>query len=183
MKHLTTTLAIMFFGTVFALAQDRTGTAVQTTKLALSNAIDITFVNNGNSTGSTVDLAFENVNDYANGVEGAPLEIKVRSNKKFIVKARTSSKTFAYSGTTSPAPSMNVQNTLFIKVLENSTGGSVPGSVNNKYATLKRGNRKLIHNGTPGGNNTFKVQYKADPGFEFPAGTYTVDVIYTATQR
>lgn len=148
----------------------------------MSNAIDITFNSNGNSEGDVVNLAFNNVNDYANGVESAPIQLKIRSNKKFNVFAKASSNKFTYSGSISPAPQMNV-NKLFIKVVSNNTGGNVPNAVDNQYKKMRKNNRKLINNGTPGGNNTFTVQYKADPGFEFPAGTYSVDIIYTATQK
>ncbi len=41
----------------------------------------------------------------------------------------------------------------------------------------------LISNGQNGGNQTFSVMYNATPGFAYPAGTYTVDVVYTATQQ
>ncbi|MEZ5017123.1 MAG: hypothetical protein R2800_08710 [Flavipsychrobacter sp.] len=182
MKQLIIIIAALTVTTA-TLAQNANTAATQSAKLALSNAIDISFVNNGTSTGATTTLSFNTVNDYANGVESAPIYLKVRSNKKFIVKAKTNSNKFTYAGSESPAPSMNVQNNLFIKVVSNNTGGNVPNAVNNVYKTLKKSNRKIINNGTPGGNNTFAVQYKADPGFEFPAGTYTVDVVYTATQK
>lgn len=166
-----------------AVAQNvSNSTATQSAKLVMSNAIEISFNSNGSNEGSTVDLQFQTVNDFANGVESSPIELKVKSNKKFHVWAKASSNRFTYSGNTTPAPRMNV-NKLKIKVVSNNTGGTVPNAVNNKYKNMRKGNRKLINNGTPGGDNTFAVQYKADPGYEFPAGTYTVDVIYTATQK
>lgn len=182
MKKLLTIFAALIVVKA-AVAQNANTAATQTAKLALSNAISISFVESGTTTGATTTLSFNTVNDYANGVESAPIGLKVRSNKKFIVRAKTSSANFSYAGSTSPAPVMKVKNNLFIKVIDNQTGGTIPNAVNNKYKTLKNSNRKLIHNGTPGGNNTFAVQYKADPGYDFPAGTYTVDVIYTATQK
>lgn len=182
MKQFFLTL-VLVATTAIAMAQNANSSGSQRTKLALSNAIDISFVSTGSSTGNTTTLSFNNVNDYANGVESGQITLKVRSNKKFMVRAKTSSDKFTYSGNTNPAPQMKVQNNLFIKVVTNNTGGTVPNAVNNQYKSLKKSNRKLINKGTPGGNNTFAVQYKADPGFEFPAGTYTVDVIYTATQQ
>lgn len=77
---------------------------------------------------------------------------------------------------------MNVSNVLFLKVTNNNTGGSVSSSFNNKFRTLSSSNQTLVNNATPGGNNTFNVQYKANPGYNFPAGTYSVNVVYTATQ-
>lgn len=183
MKRITLiaiTLA-MAMSTAYAQGSEE-ATAAQSAQLVMSNAIEITFTGNNSNQGSTVNLAFENVNDYANGVESAPIELRVRSNKKFNVWAKTNSNKFTYTGSTTPAPQMNV-NKLKIKVVSNNTGGNVPNAVNNKYKNLRKGNRKLINNGTPGGDNTFAIQYKADPGYEYPAGTYSIDVIYTTTQK
>jgi hypothetical protein len=41
----------------------------------------------------------------------------------------------------------------------------------------------MINSASKGGNQTFEVKYKATPGFAYPAGTYTTDVVYTATQE
>lgn len=174
---------MMLLTTTVAMAQNANSSASQTTNLALSNAIEISFVSTGTATGNTTTLSFNNVNDYANGVESGTVQLKVRSNKRFIVRAKTNASKFSYSGSTSPAPQMNVQNILFVKVTGNNTGGTVPSNVNNTYRTLKTSNTTLINNGTAGGNNTFDVKYKANPGYNFPAGTYSVDVVYTATQN
>ncbi|MCB9046849.1 MAG: hypothetical protein H6550_12020 [Chitinophagales bacterium] len=179
------TLLILGALAIPAFAQNQTNRqeqAQQAAKLVMSNAIEITFGATGTATGNTVSLAFNNVNDYANGVESSAYQVKVRSNKKFRVQAKTSSSRFSYSGTTTPAPLMNVSNILFLKVTNNTTGGSVGSSFNNRYRTMSSSNQTLINNATPGGNNTFDVTYKATPGYNFPAGTYTVNVVYTATQ-
>lgn len=177
---------ILMAAAIPGLAQDQnnqTSQAAQSARLVMSNAIEITFSGTGNNTGETVALVFNNVNDYANGVESGAYQVKVRSNKKFRVQAKTSSSKFTYTGTTSPAPSMNVSNILFLKVTNNNTGGSVSSNFNNKFRTLSSSNQTLVSNATPGGNNTFNVQYKANPGYNFPAGTYSVNVVYTATQQ
>lgn len=182
MKKIRLILLLAAGAVNIAAGQDNeAGSASQSTRLVMSNAIDITF-NAGGTSQSEVSLAFNNVNDYANGVESSPIEMKIRSNKKFDVFAKTSASRFAYSGPESKDPKMNV-NKLKIKVVSNNTGGSVPSAVNNKYSNMSKSNKKLINDGTPGGDNVFAVQYKADPGFEFPAGTYSVEVIYTATQQ
>lgn len=182
MRGFILTLILATVSTI-AMAQNANSSSTQRTKLALGNAIDISFVATGSSTGNTTTLSFNNVNDYANGVESGQITLKVRANKRFMVRAKTSSNIFSYSGSTSPAPQMKVNKTLYIKVVANNTGGTVPNAVNNKYKNLRTSYRKLINKATPGENNTFAVQYKADPGFEFPAGTYTTEVIYTATQQ
>ena len=86
---------------------------------------------------------------------------------------------FTYSGTTTPAPQARISDILSMMVTENNTGGSL--SYQN-YASIPNGNATIINWGTPGGNRTFKVKYKATPGFALPAGTYTANIIYTAVQ-
>lgn len=184
MKKLLLTIAMgLTAGAVFAQdEQNLAEAASQTTNLVMSNAIEITFNSTGLANGETVSLAFNNVNEYANGIESAIYQVAVSSNKKFRVQAKTSSSRFTYSGTTTPAPVMNVSNILFLKVTNNNTGGSLSSNFNNKYRTLSSSNQTIINNATTGGNKTFNVQYKATPGFSYPAGTYSVDVVYTATQ-
>ena len=88
---------------------------------------------------------------------------------------------FSYTGATSPAPTMPVASVLSTKVSANSTGGSI-GSGFSAYKAITTSNQDIITGATAGGNNLFSVQYEAQPGFAYPAGTYTVDVVYTATQ-
>ena len=170
-----------------ANAQDQanqTTSASQTTNLVMSNAIELTFTGNNTTTGAAVNLAFTTVNHYADGVESGAQELKVRSNKPFGVAVKTSNANFSYVGTTTPAPVMPVSGVLALKVSANGTGGTIatPFSAS-AYSTLTSANQNLIANGLRGGNQTFSVMYKATPGFAYPAGTYSVDVVYTATQQ
>ncbi len=166
-----------------AKAQNANSSASQTVNLALSNAIEITFTGTGNATGADVTIPFTTVNDYANGVESSTQELKVRSNKDFTVAVKTNAANFSYSGSTSPAPTMPVSGVLGIKVAANNTGGSIGANFSSSaYNTLTSSNQDLITAADRGGNQTFSVKYKATPGFAYPAGTYTVDVVYTATQ-
>ena len=158
--------------------------ASQSTNLALSNAIEITFTGNGSTVGADVNIPFSTVNDYANGVESDAQELKIRSNKNFSVAVKANATNFSYTGNTSPAPTMPVENVLGIKVTDNNTGGSIANPFSaNSYASLSSSNQDLISGGSRGGNQTFEVKYKATPGFAYPAGTYSVDVVYTATQE
>lgn len=158
--------------------------ATQSTNLALSNAVEITFTGNGSSIGADVTLPFTTVNDYANGVASDEQELKIRSNKNFSVAVKSSSANFSYTGSTTPAPEMPVSGVLGIKVTDNSTGGSIANPFSSTaFATLTNTNQNLIAAANRGGNQTFSVQYKATPGFAYPAGTYAVDVVYTATQQ
>ena len=158
--------------------------AQHSTHVVLSNAIEITFNDNMSAYGEDVSLAFTTVNDYANGVESSEQQLKISSNKDFTVAVKTNSDKFTYSGNTTPVPSMPVTGVLGLKVTANNTGGSIAGSFSaSKYATLTASNQPLISGADRGGNQTFNIQYKATPGFAYPAGSYSVDVVYTATQQ
>jgi hypothetical protein len=78
---------------------------------------------------------------------------------------------------------MPVAGVLDLRVPANATGGAIasPFSATN-YADLGATAQNLLTNCNNGGNQTFSIQYNATPGFAYPAGTYTVDVVYTATQ-
>ena len=168
-----------------ANAQDqanKSSSASQTTKLVLSNAIEITFTGNSSATGAAVSIPFTTVNDYANGVESEAQELKVRSNKNFSVDVKTNAENFSYTGNTTPTPTMPVKGVLAVKIEKNDTGGSIGGSFK-EYSTLASGDQNLIKAADRGGDQTFSVMYKATPGFAYPAGTYAVDVVYTATQE
>ena len=161
---------------------NQSSAASQTVQLSLSNALEITFTGNNSATGAAVTIPFTTVNDYANGVESSDQELKVRSNKNFSVAVKANNANFSYTGTTTPAPSMPVNGVLAVKVTANATGGAIAGSFSG-YATLTSANQDLITAAARGGNQTFSVKYKATPGFAYPAGTYAVDVVYTATQQ
>ncbi len=167
----------------FASKAQVASTATQTVNLNLSNAIELTFTGSTTATGAAVNLAFNTVNDYANGVSSSNQGLKVRSNKKFGVTVKTNNANFSYTGTTTPAPVMPVNGVLALKVSANGTGGTIASPFSaTAYRTLSSTAANLISNGNNGGNQTFSVIYNATPGFAYPAGTYTVDVVYTATQ-
>jgi len=164
-------------------AQNANSSASQTVKLNLSNAIEITFTGSSNKTGADVNLNFLTVNDYANGVESTDQWLKVRSNKDYTVTVKSNNEYFNYSGSTNPAPQMKVRDVLGLMVSHNNTGGSVvPPYSSSHYKKISENHSDLLKECKRGGNQTFAVKYKAEPGFQFPSGTYSVDVVYTATQ-
>ncbi|MBN8669195.1 MAG: hypothetical protein J0L80_00795 [Chitinophagales bacterium] len=181
MKKVIAIIALAVTG--FAAKAQVASTATQTVNLNLSNAIELTFTGSGTATGVAVNLAFNTVNDYANGVSSSNQELKVRSNKKFGVTVKTNNANFSYTGTTTPAPVMPVAGVLDLRVPANATGGAIASPFSaSSYADLSATAQNLLTNCNNGGNQTFSIQYNATPGFAYPAGTYTVDVVYTATQ-
>ncbi|MFN4247617.1 MAG: hypothetical protein ACK4EY_07825 [Flavipsychrobacter sp.] len=181
MKKVIAIAALAIAG--FSAKAQVASTATQTVNLNLSNAIELTFTGNNSATGAAVNLAFNTVNDYANGVSSANQELRVRSNKKFGVTVKTNNANFSYTGTTTPAPVMPVAGVLDLRVPANATGGTIASPFSaTAYADLGATAQNLLTNCNNGGNQTFSIQYNATPGFAYPAGTYTVDVVYTATQ-
>ena len=77
---------------------------------------------------------------------------------------------------------MPVSGVLAAQVTANATGGTIASAFNSAYGGLTASAQSLISSCTNGGNQTFSVQYQATPGFAYPAGTYTTNVVYTATQ-
>ncbi|MBS1773333.1 MAG: hypothetical protein JST82_10775 [Bacteroidetes bacterium] len=181
MKKTLSIIALSAIG--FGASAQTSSTATQTVNLSLSNAIEITFTGSGTATGAAVTLTFTTVNDYANGVESAAQQLKVRSNKNYKVDVKTNAANFTYSGSTTPAPSMPVSGVLGLKVSANGTSGTVTSPFStSSYSTLSSTSANLLNNCVNGGNQLFSIMYQATPGFAYPAGTYTVDVVYTATQ-
>ena len=163
-----------------ANAQNANSGASQTTNLDLSNAIEIKFYSN--YYGGTQTLTFNNVNDYANGKTTGWQILIIRSNKDYNVTVKANANNFSYSGSTSPAPVMPIS-ALNVANFYNGTGGTVASTFNNTYAPLSAADQPLINNGQNGSFRYFFTRYKATPGFAYPAGTYTAEVIYTATQQ
>ena len=176
-------IAIVSFS-VAVNAQNASATASQSVSLTLSNAIAITFTGSGTNTGGAVTLPFSTVSDYANGVTSTAQQLKVQSNLAFDVAVKANATNFTYSGSYTTGTTMPVSGVLKLMVTANSTGGSIASPFSGTaYATLTATDQNLITNGTYGSNQLFSIQYKAEPGFTYPAGTYTTSVVYTATQQ
>ena len=176
-------IAIVSFS-VAVNAQNASATASQSVSLTLSNAIAITFTGSGTNTGGAVTLPFSTVSDYANGVTSTAQQLKVQSNLAFDVAVKANATNFTYSGSYTTGTTMPVSGVLKLMVTANSTGGSIASPFSGTaYSTLTATDQNLITNGTYGSNQLFSIQYKAEPGFTYPAGTYTTSVVYTATQQ
>lgn len=182
MKNIFLIIVLLSTSTILH-AQTTSGAATQSVNLALSNAMEIVFTGNNNATGNMVNMAFTSADDYANGVESAAQELLVRSNQNFKVGVKYDINSFSYSGTGNLNTAIISPNAMEIKVTANSTGGSIAMPfTSNSYATLSGSDQDLILNGTNGASKKFSVKYKCTPGFGLPAGTYNINIVYTATQ-
>lgn len=164
----------------FSRAQNSSSTASQTVQLLLYPAIDIQFTSNSAANGSTIDMVFSNASNYADGVISGTQELEVRSNRNFKISVKTDAPTFSYLGGQNTA-SMPVNNRLFMTVTGNQTGGSVAAGFQN-YASLSANNQDVVLDGVQGSGKKLIIAYKAKPDMGYPAGTYSVGVVYTATQ-
>ena len=169
-------LASFFMATTIANAQENSGTASQSVTLNLAPVIQISAMTSPN-----VNLGFNNISNYVHGVESANQQFKIHSNKDYLVTVRANAAHFSYSGNAYPAPQMPVSNTLFLSVAENNTGGTIANSFSN-FVSLSDNSKQLLLNCKNGGDKTFSINYKAIPGPQYPAGDYTVGILYTATQ-
>lgn len=162
-----------------AAAQSAGANAVQQVQLDLHNAIELSWVNN-----NAVQLSFRNTTDFEKGVVSEPQQLRVCSQQKFDITIRATAPHFTYNGASTPQPAMPVDGVLSIRVLQNTTCGTVaaPFSLRN-YHTIKSSDANLIINGESCSAENISVVYHAVPGFTYPPGVYTVDVIYTATQQ
>lgn len=184
MKKIITLSALLILSTVVSYGQNASGAAQQSVQLGLSNALDITFTNTSSSQGSTVTMAFNNADHYTNGVESGTQEIKIRSNKTFKVGVKIDLGSFSYVGNGNLNSAVIPSNAFQLKLVNNTTSGTIAAPFSTSgYATLTDTEQDLILNGANGSDRRFSLKYKCNPGWGMPAGTYTFDVVYTATQQ
>ncbi|HYD21001.1 MAG TPA: hypothetical protein VEB40_05955 [Flavipsychrobacter sp.] len=184
MKRITLFITFCLLVQTAVTAQNKSGSASQAASLVLNNSIDISYMATGDGTGNDAIMQFSTPADYSNGVTSPEQLLRVRSNKNFKVAVRCDASSFAYQGGDNNTIESMPDNALWLKVTANNTGGAVKAPFSTSgYATLSEENQDLLVNGNYGGNQTFSVQYKCTPGFNLPAGTYTMNVVFTATQE
>lgn len=157
-----------------------TASAAQSVELLLAPSIDIRFSGTGTNAGGTISMVFDDVSKFEDGVVSSAQELEVRTNRTFKISVQTGASTFTYVGPASNA-AMPVNNRLFLTLTGNNTGGNIASGFDS-YKSLSATTQELLLNGERGDERKFMVTYKAKPDFDYPAGAYTVDVLYTATQ-
>ena len=157
------TLTVVLFAAFTAAHAQSTATASQTVSLTLQNAIDISI-----SSATGTSFTFDDVAKYQNGLTNTSAStFLVKSNRPWAVTVKSAAANF--TGPASPATQMP-SSVLGVRL----TGGSTFGALSTTAASLTSGAR---------GSNSFNVDYNATPGFNYDAGTYTMSVVYTATQQ
>jgi hypothetical protein len=131
----------------------------QAFSLTLNNVIDITV-------SGTPSATFSSATDYDNGVTvtgGATIAIKSNKNWTLAVKAASAN----FTGTPSTIPCSVLE-------FKNQSGGS--------FAALST-NDASAGTGNKGNAGSAIIDYKVNPGYSYEAGSYSISVIYTATQQ
>ena len=157
------TLAVVFFAAFTAANAQSTSTASQTVTLNLQNAINISI-----SSATGTSFTFDDVTEYQNGHTNANAStLQVKSNRPWAVTVKAATATF--SGPALPATQMP-STVLGVRL----NGGSTFSALSTTAASLTSGSR---------GSSQFSIDYNANPGFNYDAGTYSLSVVYTATQQ
>jgi len=168
-------------GTISAQEIDgNVGQTSQTVQLNLSPVIGIKFSNTNSSSGSLINMNFQNIAQMNEGLISGEQELIIQSNKNFKISVQTDASNFNYLGDGNA--NLPVQNTLFLAIKGNTTGGAIPSNFNNNFQSLSNNSQDVVLDANQGSDQRISFNYKAKPGLNHPAGSYTVGVIYTATQ-
>ena len=157
----TIILAMAFTALAFGANAQATSSANQTITLTLQNQIDISI-----SSATGTSFTFATPADYSTGLTNTSAStFSVKSNQAWAVTVKAAAANFTSAAATAmPASVLGVR----------LTGGSTYTSLSTTAASFTSGSR---------GSSRFTVDYNANPGFNYDAGSYTMNVVYTATQQ
>ena len=163
-------------------AQDINSNSVQPTTLDMAEVVSATLFPPGSTGSATVDLPIGGTSALADGIESPEIKVTLQSTTDFDISVSASSENFSYSGPSNSNTLMQVKDVLSIIITENNTGGSV-GNGLTQYQPIDGIQGKLAISSGLRGVRTFAFKYKAQPGFNSPAGTYTTDIVYTISKK
>jgi hypothetical protein len=160
MKKILLSIAALFIGMISLNAQTTTATVSQTVTLILKNCISINLTS---ATGTS--FSFDNTDNYLNGETNATAStFEVKSNRPWAVTVKTTTANFSGPSAAMPASVLGVR----------LNGAASFAPLSTAATALTSGGRGIA---------SFAVDYKATPGFTYDAGTYTISIVYTATQQ
>ncbi len=149
------------FGAFAQTSTAVTANTTQTVTLNLQNQIDISI---GTATGTS--FTFSSPAHYTSGLSNTNAStFQVRSNRPWAVTVNAATATF-----NGPANNSMPASKLSVRL----AGVGDYNPLSTTAANFTAGAR---------GTQTFNVDYNANPGFDYDAGTYTLGVVYTATQQ
>ena len=158
------------------------GGSSQNGRVSLSEVVSASLFAQDSGNTSSIVIPIGGINALAGGAESHEIEVTLQSTADYDVSVSSTSPYFTYNGPDlNPAP-MLVKDVLSIKITANNTGGTVTGGFNDYQPVDGTMNQLVIATGLSG-SRTFSFRYMAQPGFNYPAGTYTTDIVYTITKK
>lgn len=180
-KHLTLVAALVLTGYA-STAQNAGSGATQTMKMDMAEVVSASLFGNGpGSPPPVVELPINGTGALTTGIESPEIQVTLQCNSAYDVSVSCTSPAFTYAGP-NQGTQMLVADVLSIMISSNNTGGNI-GSGFSQYGAITGTTPKVaIASGQPG-SRTFGFKYKANPGFNYPAGTYTAEIVYTVTKK
>lgn len=170
---------IMILLSCCAMAQGGSG---QNGRLSLTEVVSASLFAADSGSTSSIAIPIGGINALADGAESHEIEVTLQCTADYDVSVSSSSEYFTYNGPDANPTPMLVKDVLSIRITANNTGGSVSNGFT-QYQPVDGSLNKLIIASGLSGTRTFSFKYMAQPGFNYPAGTYTTDIVYTITKK
>lgn len=181
-KHLLLLPVLLGFSYV-ANAQNSNSGATHSTKMEMDEIVSASFfTGTGGGGSSAVEIPMNGADALEFGIESPEIEVTLQCTADYDISIAASANNFTYSGSSTIDNLMPVSEVLSIMITENTTGGTISSGMT-QYQAINGTQGKLAIDNGQRGVRKFKFKYKAQPGFEFSAGTYTTDIVYTLTKR
>ncbi len=180
-KHCFILLVLTGFANALK-AQSQGAGSVQTASLEMAEVVSASFFAPGSGAPQSVELPMSGTSAMSEGIESPEIEVTLQCTADFDISVASSSEYFTYSGPSTQNTDMPVEDVLKIMITENNTGGSV-GNGFSQYQPINAGAGKQVISSGQRGTRKFSFKYKAQPGFNYPAGTYTTDIVYTVSKK
>lgn len=158
------------------------GGSAQNGRVSLSEVVSASLFAQDSASTAQIAIPIGGINALADGAESHEIEVTLQTTADYDVSVSSSSAYFTYNGTGTNPTQMLVKDVLSIKITSNTTGGTVSNGFSQYQAVDGSQNQLIIASGLSG-TRTFSFRYKAQPGFNYPAGTYTTDIVYTITKK
>lgn len=175
-------MVIMVLICYCAKGQHANSGGAQALQLSLTEVVSASLFASDSGTSSSINIPIGGVNALADGTESHDIEVTLQSTADYDVSVSASSEYFTYNGTATNPAQMAVKDVLSIKITANNTGGAVSNGFTQYQPVDGTLNQLIIASGLRG-TRTFSFKYMAQPGFNYPAGTYTTDIVYTITKK
>lgn len=134
--------------------------------MSIAGVLNLSLTNNSST---NINLNAGNLN--SGYVHNAFSTIRVKSNEQWIITVQAGSNFFSSSGTYAssnmPASVLTISSPLKQVILSSDA------------QTLAEGNR----GNTDVAGNTFNLSLKADPGYNYGPGIYSINLVYTLTSK